>query len=279
MSMAKVSTYRAPAVIIEQKTGPLENEGHDSLEKLIMETIGKEQFLSFSRPGESPIQWIQLLNALDPQGHGNRGSQADNANEENYRQQENCDVLSSFASGINRTKEPGNIVKASGLSARMSSSEHVQTLKIPEAVIAFAQAAAKANGEREKYLPGWPLLSPSKVQLQKCGKCSRGFCSPINYRRHIRMHRRSLNFNKVSPKNRELLGAFWDKLSLDEATELASIKDMSLEEVSGSSIMRALASLMRKPGFSSLPQAYLKAGAILLTFNISYILPRAIWCT
>ena len=46
-------------------------------------------------------------------------------------------------------------------------------------------------------LPGWPLLTPLKVQLQKCEKCSREFCSPINYRRHIRVHRRSLNVDKV----------------------------------------------------------------------------------
>jgi len=39
-------------------------------------------------------------------------------------------------------------------------------------------------------LPGWPLLSPVKVQLQKCNKCSREFCSPINYRRHIRVQHR-----------------------------------------------------------------------------------------
>ena len=47
-------------------------------------------------------------------------------------------------------------------------------------------------------LPGWPLLSPSKVQMQKCDKCSREFCSTINYRRHIRVHRKSLNIDKVS---------------------------------------------------------------------------------
>lgn len=46
-------------------------------------------------------------------------------------------------------------------------------------------------------LPGWPLLSPLKVQMQKCEKCSKEFCSPINYRRHIRVHRRTLNIDKV----------------------------------------------------------------------------------
>uniref|UniRef100_A0A1D1XV75 Putative 12-oxophytodienoate reductase 3 n=1 Tax=Anthurium amnicola TaxID=1678845 RepID=A0A1D1XV75_9ARAE len=113
-------------------------------------------------------------------------------------------------------------------------------------------------------LPGWPLLSPSKLRLQKCDKCSREFCSPVNYRRHIRVHRRSLHVDKVSPKNKELLGAFWDKLSLDKAKELASFEDVNLEEVAGSSIIGALTSLLQRPGFFSFPQVYLKAGAILL---------------
>lgn len=37
----------------------------------------------------------------------------------------------------------------------------------------------------------------------------------------------------------------------------------ALQEISGPSIMMALGSLMRKPGFSSLPQSYMKAGATL----------------
>ena len=47
-------------------------------------------------------------------------------------------------------------------------------------------------------LPGWPLLTPLKVQMQKCDKCSREFCSPINYRRHIRVHHRLKKLDKVS---------------------------------------------------------------------------------
>lgn len=156
-------------------------DGNDSLDSFIRQAIGKEPFLSFSRAGESPVQWIQLLHALDQQD-----------------------------------------------------------------------------------LPGWPLLSPLKVQMQKCEKCSKEFCSPINYRRHIRVHRRTLNIDKDSTKNRNLLGAFWDKLSVDEAKEVVSFKNVSLEEVSGSSIVRALTSFVRKPGFSSLPQVYMKAGSALL---------------
>ncbi|KAH7669531.1 P-loop containing nucleoside triphosphate hydrolase protein [Dioscorea alata] len=113
-------------------------------------------------------------------------------------------------------------------------------------------------------LPGWPLLSPSKVQMQKCDKCSREFCSTINYRRHIRVHRRSLNIDKDSSKNRELLGEFWSKLSPDEAKEIFSLKDVAIEEVTGPSILRSLGSLIRMPAFSSLPHVYVKAGATLL---------------
>ncbi|GAB4826345.1 hypothetical protein Ancab_009211 [Ancistrocladus abbreviatus] len=158
-------------------------EGNDSLDTFIRQAIGKEPFLSFSRAGDSPVQWIQLLHALDQQD-----------------------------------------------------------------------------------LPGWPLLSPLKLQMQKCEKCSREFCSTINYRRHIRLHRRSLNLDKDSAaKNKDFLQAFWDKLSVDEAMKVVSFKDgVTLEDVTGSSIIIALTSFIRKPGFSSLPHAYVRAGSALL---------------
>ncbi|KAK7279928.1 hypothetical protein RJT34_24989 [Clitoria ternatea] len=155
-------------------------DGNDSLDTIIRQAIGKEPFLSFPRAGDSPVQWIQLLHALDQQ-----------------------------------------------------------------------------------ELPGWPLLSPVKVQLQKCDKCSREFCSPINYRRHIRVHHRLKKLDKDSRKNRDFLGTYWDKLSVEEAKEVVSFKDVMLEEVPGSSILKALSTL-RKQGFSSLPQYYLRAGSALL---------------
>ncbi|GAB4858280.1 hypothetical protein Ancab_009753 [Ancistrocladus abbreviatus] len=152
-------------------------DGNDSVDTFIRQTIGKEPFLSFSRAGDSPIQWIQLL----------------------------------------------------------------------------------------QDLPGWPPFSPLKLQMQKCDKCSREFCSTINYRRHIRLHRRSLNLDKDSTaKNKDFLQAFWDKLSIDETMEIVSFKDVTLEDVTGSSIIKALTSFIRKPGFSSLPHAYVKAGSALL---------------
>ncbi|TKY51318.1 hypothetical protein E2542_SST22829 [Spatholobus suberectus] len=208
------------------------DDGNDSLDTVIRQAIGREPFLSFPRAGDSPVQWIQLLHdALDQQ-----------------------------------------------------------------------------------ELPGWPLLSPVKVQLQKCNKCSQEFCSPINYRRHIRVQHRLKKLDKDSKNNRDLLGAYWDKLSVEEAKEVASFKNVMLEtdkkqrykyndtvvsfgcllfsllcsnfpffpsinqsifyscffpienasqEVPGSSILEALTTL-RKQGFSSLPQYYLRAGSALL---------------
>ncbi|XP_043718078.1 uncharacterized protein LOC122666027 [Telopea speciosissima] len=268
MPAAKLRGFSSPDTMMsEQKAGKPE-EGNDSLDNFIRQAIGKEPFLSFSRAGDSPVQWIQLLHALDQQGTNklSKGPKVNNTIEGKKHHLEHCNGVSSYSYDPNGIKESGHPIKSSGVPVEgtKSASEHLQTLKIPEAVVAFAQAAARANGEPEKYLPGWPLLSPSKVQMQKCEKCSREFCSPINYRRHIRVHRRSLNFDKDSPKNRDILGAFWDKLSLEDAIEVVSFKNVMLEEVPGSSIIRALTSLIRKPGFSSLPQVHVKAGAVLL---------------
>lgn len=113
-------------------------------------------------------------------------------------------------------------------------------------------------------ISGWSISNPSNLQMQKCEKCSREFCSPINYRRHIRLHRRSLNSDKESRKYRDLLGAFWDKLSVDEVKEVVSLQDISLKEIAGSSLVHALATALGKPALSSLPHVYIKAGSKLL---------------
>lgn len=146
----------------------------------------------------------------------------------------------------------------------ITTSGQIQPLKIPDAVAALAQAAAKANGETEKYLPGWPLFSPPKVQLDKCTKCSREFCSAINFRRHTRVHRRSLKIDRDFPKNRDLLAAFWNKLTVDDASKILSLTGVVIEGVTGSSILTALSSWMCKPGYASLPVAYARAGSELL---------------
>lgn len=61
MPVAKLKTSNYPDVMKSE-------EGNDSLDTIIRQAIGKEPFLSFSRAGESPVQWIQLLHALDQQG-------------------------------------------------------------------------------------------------------------------------------------------------------------------------------------------------------------------
>ncbi|KAL9250919.1 hypothetical protein AKJ16_DCAP04803, partial [Drosera capensis] len=121
------------------------------------------------------------------------------------------------------------------------------------------------NAFDQPDVSGWPLFSPIKVQMRKCDKCSKEFCSTINYRRHARRHRRSLNPDKdFSAKNREYLQVYWDKLSIDEAVEVLSFKDINLEGVSGASIVTALTSFIRKPAYSPLPHAYVRAGTNLL---------------
>lgn len=55
---------------------------------------------------------------------------------------------------INEFKEANNPSKdsRSNLKGAKSSTEQIQALRIPEAVLAFAQAAARANGEPEKCM-------------------------------------------------------------------------------------------------------------------------------
>ncbi|XP_039134762.1 uncharacterized protein LOC120272086 isoform X2 [Dioscorea cayenensis subsp. rotundata] len=251
----------------EQKIGRTEKESHDSFDSLnILRNPIKDPFYPLSRAGDSPVQLIQLLHALDQQGSSrmSKDSKIDSLGQGKEQSLDLC--TGGDSSTIGGVKESGHSLKSNVMAAKgtKSTSEPIQSLKFPDAVVAFAQAAAKANGEPEKYLPGWPLLSPSKVQMQKCDKCSQEFCSTINYRRHIRVHRRSLNIDKDSSKNRELLGEFWSKLSPDEAKEIFSLKDVAIEEVTGPSILRSLGSLIRMPAFSSLPHVYVKAGATLL---------------
>ncbi|KAL4191483.1 hypothetical protein AMTRI_Chr07g30160 [Amborella trichopoda] len=262
MPLGKVSPSNiSDAMKLESKVLKSEKEGQDSLDSFIRQAIGREPFLSFSRAGESPVQWIQLLHALDQQGPNkiSKGSKDELEVDSKEYMRENCNGITSYSSELNGIKDPVHYVKGSGSlgKGRKSQPEQVHPLKIPEAVVAFAQAA-KAD------LPGWPLLSPSKPQMHKCDKCSREFYSPINHRRHVRVHRRSLNIEKESGVNRDYLGTFWDKLSLDEAKEIVSFKNVVLEDVPGSSIVRALTSFIRKPSLSSLPHSYVKAGSALL---------------
>ncbi|KAK8964161.1 hypothetical protein KSP40_PGU006837 [Platanthera guangdongensis] len=230
------------------------NPEQDNIDSLIRQAIGKEPFLSFSRVADRPIQLMQLLSAFEQQGSDKlyKNSKGDNYHEFNEQSDNIFNGMNSFTSEFNGIKDPvhfkGHVSNAKGPKCTPA---EMPSRKVPEAVVAFAQAAARATGEPEKSdIPGWPLLSPAKVQLQKCDKCSREFCSSVNYRRHRRIHRRSLNV---------------DKLSTDQAKKLVSLKNVKVEEVTGPSVIKALSTWFRRPGMlSSLPQVYIKAGLTLL---------------
>ncbi|KAK4740702.1 hypothetical protein SAY87_024290 [Trapa incisa] len=113
-------------------------------------------------------------------------------------------------------------------------------------------------------LPGWPLLSPVKIQMQKCDKCNKEFFSPINYRRHTRVQHRLKKLDKDSLKSRDVLRVFWDKLSADEAKELVALKNVAMEDIPGATIIKALASMIRKSSFPPLPHFCINSGSALL---------------
>ncbi|KAM6586820.1 hypothetical protein CsatA_009425 [Cannabis sativa] len=143
------------------------------------------------------------------------------------------------------------------LEQQAGSSSRIESLSTPTIF-----GKHEAHSYLSDHHQSWSLVSPTKIQMQKCDKCSREFCSPINYRRHIRVHHRLKKLDKDSAKSRDMLGAFWDKLPLEDAKEVVSFKNE--EEVPGSSIIKALSSHVRKSVFSSPPHPYLKAGAELL---------------
>ncbi|VFQ58301.1 unnamed protein product [Cuscuta campestris] len=175
MPVAKLSTLSVPDAMKSE-------EGNSSVDTFVRQSTGKDHLLSFSRTGDSPVQWFQLLHALD-----------------------------------------------------------------------------------QPDIPGWPLLTSVKVQMQKCEKCSQEFCSPVNYRRHTRLHRRSLNFDKESRRYRDLLGAYWDKLSLDEVKEVALLDDISLKDILGTdTLITTVYNSLRRSDIWTLPAAYAKAGSTLL---------------
>ncbi|KAL5994384.1 hypothetical protein ACLOJK_024434 [Asimina triloba] len=133
----------------EQNVYKTEKEGHDSIDSFIRQAIGKEPFFPFAKASESPVQWIQLLHALDQQGTNNfpNVAKVDNAIEGKEQSPEHSNGVPSFAYEKNGFKESTHAMRAGGLAVKgtKSTSEHIQSLKIPEAVVALAQAAAKAN--------------------------------------------------------------------------------------------------------------------------------------
>lgn len=238
------------------------------LDHFIRQAIGKESFLSYTRPSENPGQWVQWLETFDQKSVNkfSKGSKVEAGLDEKGGQKENV-AVDCPSTGSNQMKESfQSKMKGAGAFGKglHSPTQLMHSLKIPEAVVAFAQAAAKTNGEQDRYLPGWPLLSP-KIQMLRCEKCSQEFCSSLNHRRHTRMHRRRLNTEKEDlRKERENIAAFWDKLSVEEARQVVSFNNVMLKEVPETSIVRTLSSFIQQPALSSLPQFYLKAGAALL---------------
>uniref|UniRef100_A0A7I4EZI7 C2H2-type domain-containing protein n=1 Tax=Physcomitrium patens TaxID=3218 RepID=A0A7I4EZI7_PHYPA len=94
---------------------------------------------------------------------------------------------------------------------------NLQTVKntVPQTLAAFSAGVAKNPGKQNLGTdsPGCSLLPPSKVQLQKCEKCSREFFSPFNHRRHTRTHRRISQIEKEDlTVKRKNVAAFWDKV-------------------------------------------------------------------
>lgn len=132
------------------------NPEQDSIDSLIRQAIGKEPFLSLSRSGDSPVHLIQLLHAFDQQGSDKVSKSSNGDGCDQFK--ENSDTifygLNSFSSESNGIKDPVHSLE--GLESNNKGSKcttaQMASRKIPEAVVAFAQAAAKATGEPEKCM-------------------------------------------------------------------------------------------------------------------------------
>ncbi|KAH9551258.1 hypothetical protein CY35_09G005900 [Sphagnum magellanicum] len=158
---------------------------------------------------------------------------------------------------ISKMKAAGFLGRVGGLQGAAAREGNLQGLKtVPQAMAVFAQAAAAAK---------------ATVQLQKCDKCSREFCSPFNYRRHTRMHRRISPLDKEDLNmKRKHITEFWDKLLPEEAQRIISSKncevyeDLSATATGKSAVTTTLSSFLNQASVKSLPHAYLKAGQELL---------------
>ncbi|CAM6032401.1 unnamed protein product [Sphagnum compactum] len=244
-----------------------------SLDMLIRQTIGWEPCMSFTnRPGDKPAAQCTIWpDAFDQVAAAavNKIPKSLNIEELGLKMREESFEESTGAADLHsgelemissRSKAAGTLQGRAGLQG--SGDRNLHSLKtVPQAMAAFAQAAAAAKATD---LPGWPLLSPSKVQLQKCDKCTREFCSPFNHCRHSRMHRRSSHLDKDLSMKRKHIATFWDKLSPEEAQHIVSSKNCELEDLSGQSAVGALAVFMNQASAKSLPHAYIKAGQELL---------------
>eukprot|EP00250_Pteridium_aquilinum_P017941 c23854_g1_i1 orf=261-1223(+) len=232
------------------------------LDELIDITPRSDFLSTFNKAETNPIPWLHWLDILDQQtsNQGFSGSNLDSALDfKGSRQQETLRFESKTGKSSATKDSLDSSVKSGNMFGRglQTSGDKYQHLKFPEAMVAIAQAA--------KDLPGWPLMS-SKMQMHKCEKCSQEFCSPLNQRRHMRaIHRRPLNGDKEDlKKKREQIAAFWDKLSSEEACEIVSAKNLSLMDLSGAAVVRALSTQLQQPSLLLLPQTYIKVATALL---------------
>lgn len=69
--LGKLLCEQMPIAKLKASGTPDVMKTEDRIDTLIRQAIGKEPFIPFPRASESPVQWIQLLHALDPQGVSN----------------------------------------------------------------------------------------------------------------------------------------------------------------------------------------------------------------
>lgn len=139
MSVAKVSVGSTPdSVVLERNSMKPEREEQDSLENFTRQGIEKQPLFSFSRAGDSSSQWLNLLQGIDQPGSSRVSESPKLENCIEVRQDRYLEDVD------NRSSEMSMRPK--------STSDQMQALRISDAVVAFAQAAARANGEPEKCM-------------------------------------------------------------------------------------------------------------------------------
>ncbi|CAM6104441.1 unnamed protein product [Calypogeia fissa] len=234
---------------------------HESLDNFIRQTIRCEPYMNFtSRPGDKPLQRLRPdVFENHVAGKFARGFKIDSGSDPRDIATEENRGMHINSNDVDGMKD-GSTGSAKGISGLRTGAQH--SLKVPPGVVAFTQSTSKGSD-----LQGW--LSPSKT---KCEKCAREFCSTLNYRRHVRVHRRSLNPEKEDlSKERSKVAAFWDKLNPEEANNILHCDNMEIEDLSGQAALEALQIFINQPGLPSLPQGILKAGALLLDIVRGYV--------
>ncbi|KAL2612855.1 hypothetical protein R1flu_024547 [Riccia fluitans] len=262
------STVKAAGRLVSESPQPLEDlrakeeaetnrKVHESLDTFLRTNMRCDSpYLTFSgRPGDKPLPRLRpdvLENHIG--GKFGRGFRVDGGSDVRDIGIEDS-LGDTHPNDVDGVKDMLNASKGLGGFARAP--QH--SLKVPPGVVAFTQAAAKGTD-----LPGWPLLSPSKIALTKCDKCSREFCSSLNYRRHVRLHRKSLSEKKDLTKERSKVAEFWDKLTPEQASVIVNYENIEIEDLSGTELLKALAGYLQQPGMPSVGQGLVKAGSALL---------------